>query len=660
MAKSQSKKKKESSSSPKIGVYVCHCGTNIAGSVNIEDVVNFSKTLENVAIVREHMYLCSEQGQNIIKEDIKKEGVNRVVAACCSPRTHEEIFRKTLNSANLNKYLYEQVNIRDQCSWPHIKDKENATKKAKHLVKSGVYRASELESLEDRKLSVLKSVLVIGGGISGINAALDLARDGYKVYLVERNPSIGGKMAQLDKTFPTNDCSACILAPMMVEVSNNSNVELLTYSEVENVSGHIGNYHIVVKKKQTSVDWEKCNGCGDCSIVCPVKVDNEFNCNMDKRKAIYIEFQQAIPMKAVVDKTKCIKCKLCEKRCQVGAIDISKNEDEYVEFDVGSIIVTTGYDLFDPNRKAEYDYDHPNVITSLELERMMCASGPTKGEILRPSDGRKPHTISFIQCVGSRDEKTNDYCSRICCTYSIKHARLLKEKYPDMDIFIHYIDLRCFGKGYEEYYRMAREKGVKFIRGRISQVDSIGDRLEVSGDDDTLGEQISVVADLVVLAVAMESSKGSKNLANLLNISTDKTGFFKEIHPKLKPVSTDSDGIFIAGACQGPKEIPDAVSQGKAAASAASSLMAKGEIDIEPLFAQVIEDLCARCRTCESLCTYKAIKFNEEEDKIEVDIALCKGCGVCSAACPSGAVKANHFTSKQVRMQILALTEGIK
>ncbi|NMC58757.1 MAG: CoB--CoM heterodisulfide reductase iron-sulfur subunit A family protein [Candidatus Methanofastidiosa archaeon] len=658
MAKPQSKKNVVDDS-PKIGVYVCHCGTNIAGSVNIEEVVEFSKKLKNVSVVREHMYLCSEQGQNIIKEDIKKEGINRVVAACCSPRTHEEIFRRTLNAANLNKYLYEQVNIRDQCSWPHYKDKENATIKAKQLVKSGVYRASELESLEDRKLSVLKSSLVIGGGISGINAALDLAHNGYKVYIVDRNPSIGGKMAQLDKTFPTNDCSACILSPMMVDVSNTSNIELLTYSEVEDVSGHIGNYHIVVRKKQTSVDWEKCNGCGDCSIVCPVKVDNEFNCNMDKRKAIYIQFQQAIPMRAVVDKDKCVKCKLCEKRCKVGAIDISKNEDEFVEFDVGSIVLTTGYDLFDPNRKAEYSYDHPNVITSLELERMMCASGPTKGEILRPSDNRKPHTISFIQCVGSRDEKTNDYCSRICCTYTIKHARLLKEKYPDMDIYMHYIDLRCFGKGYEEYYRIAREKGVKFIRGRISQVDSIGDRLEVSGDDDTLGEQISVVADLVVLAVAMEPSKGAKRLANLLNISTDRTGFYKEIHPKLKPVNTDSDGIFIAGACQGPKEIPDAVSQGKAAASAASSLMSKGEIDIEPLFAQINEELCSRCRTCETLCSYKAIKYTDTE-KMEVDIALCKGCGVCSAACPSGAIKANHFTSKQVRMQILALTEGLQ
>lgn len=649
---------KKSSNDSKIGVYVCHCGTNIAGSIDIDEVVNFSKGLKNVKIVREHIYLCSEQGQNIIKEDINKEGIDRVVAACCSPRTHEEIFRKTLNSTILNKYLYEQVNIRDQCSWPHIKDKENATKKAKQLVKSGVYRASELEPLEDRKLSVLKSALIIGAGISGINAALDLARGGYKVYLVEKNPSIGGKMAQLDKTFPTNDCSACILAPMMVDVSNTPNIEILTYSEIEDVSGRIGNYHIKVRKKQSFVDWGKCNGCGECSIVCPVKVDNEFNCNMDKRKAVYIQFEQAIPMRAVVDKDKCIKCKLCVKKCQLGAIDLSKNEDEFVEFDVGSIIVTTGYELFDPNIKPEYDYEHPNVITSLELERMMCASGPTKGEIFRPSDGRPPQTLSFIQCVGSRDEKTNDYCSRICCTYSIKHARLLKEKYPEMDIYIHYIDLRCFGKGYEEYYRMAREKGVKFIRGRISQVDSIGDRLEVSGDDDTLGEQISVIADLVVLAVAMESSKDAKKLANILNISTDKTGFFKEVHPKLKPVGTDSDGIFIAGACQGPKEIPDAISQGKAAASAAASLMSKGEIEIEPLFAQIIEDLCAKCRTCESLCTYKAIKYGED-GKMEVDIALCKGCGVCGAACPSGAIKSNHYTNRQIRMQILALTEAM-
>ncbi len=657
MAKSQIEKK-ELKNSSKIGVYVCHCGTNIAGSVDIKEIVNFSKNLQNVKIVREHMYLCSEQGQNIIKDDIAKEGIDRIVAACCSPRTHEEIFRKTLNSTNLNKYLYEQVNIRDQCSWPHFKDKENSTKKAKQLVKSGIYRASELEPLEDRKLSVLKSALVIGGGISGINAALDLARGGYKVYIVEKNPSIGGKMAQLDKTFPTNDCSACILAPMMVEVSNTPNIELLTYSEIEDVSGHVGKYRVIVRKKQTFVDWKKCNGCGECSIVCPVKVDNEFNCNMDKRKAIYTQFEQAIPMRAVVDKDKCVKCKLCVKKCQLGAIDLTENEDEFLEFEVGSIIVTTGYDLFDPNIKPEYDYEHPNVITSLELERMMCASGPTKGEILRPSDGRKPQTLSFVQCVGSRDEKTNDYCSRICCTYSIKHARLLKEKYPDMDIYMHYIDLRCFGKGYEEYYRMAREKGIKFIRGRISQVDSIADRLEVSGDDDTLGEQISVIADLVVLAVAMESSKDAKKLANILNISTDKTGFFKEIHPKLKPVGTDSDGIFIAGACQGPKEIPDAISQGKAAASAAASLMSKGEIEIEPLFAQIMEDYCAKCRTCESLCTYKAIKYNED-NKMEVDIALCKGCGVCGASCPSGAIKSNHFTNKQIRMQIMALTEAI-
>lgn len=648
----------EKTEEPRIGVYVCHCGTNIGGVVNVPEVVEFASKLPNVVVAREHLYMCSDPGQEMIKKDIREGLVNRVVVASCTHRTHEPIFRECVASAGMNKYLYEQANIRDQCSWAHPNEPERATKKAKLLVASAVAKARHLEPLEEKEVEVIDRALVIGGGIAGINAALDLANMGFKVYLVERNPSIGGRMAQLDKTFPTNDCSACILAPKMVEVANNPNIELLTYSEVQEVSGYIGNFKVRVKKKATYVDWDKCTGCRVCTQECPVRVPNEFNCGLDQRGAIYIQFDQAVPARAVVDKEHCIGCKKCMKVCPAGAVDIEKNNEEIVELEVGTIIVATGFDPFDPSKMPNLNYSDPDVLTALEFERLMCASGPTKGHIERPSDGKKPKVICWVQCVGSRDRDHNPYCSRVCCMYAVKQTWLIKEKYPDIDIYVHYIDMRTPGKDFEEYYAQAREKGVKFIRGKVGEIERKGDKLLVKAEDADLGEPIVVEADMVVLSVGLEPSAGTQDLARLLTIGCGATGWLTENHPKLRPVDTNTDGVYIAGCAQGPKDIPDSVAQGKAAASAAAIPMSAGKIKVEPIVAEVIEELCGGCRTCEEVCPYGAPKIVEKDGKYksEINPVLCKGCGACVASCPAGAIVQHGFKDEQIRAQVQALT----
>ncbi len=681
---------------PRIGVYICHCGENIAGAVDVKAVAEFAKTLPDVVVVRDYLFMCSDPGQELIKQDIRDGLVNRVVVAACTPRTHEPIFRKACEDAGLNKYYFEMANIRDQCSWAHWHEKEKATEKAKAIVAAAVAKARLLEPLEDRYIELKKEVMVVGGGIAGIFAALDLANAGFKVHLVEKSPSIGGNMAKLDKTFPTNDCSACILTPLMVEVANHPNINLLTYSEVESVEGSVGNFKVKVRKKQTYVDWDKCTGCGACLDVCPPKarVPDEFNEGMSLRGAIYIPFPQAVPKKAVVDMDACIKCggrdfsgkeprlsksgkpilAPCERVCPTGAADRTPYRDpngEIVELNVGAIIVATGYKVMDKSNFKEFSPEHPNVITAMQMERLISATGPSEGKLIKPSEipklleakkkgekveVEKPHTITFISCVGSRDNRYHTYCSRVCCMYMLKQAMILKEKYPDLDIYIFFIDVRTPGKDFDEYYMRCRQLGIKIIKGRAGGIQPLPDnKLLVKGYDAEIGKPVEVVTDIAVLATAIEPAPALKELARTLGINVGAEGFLKERHTKLYPVDTMTEGIFIAGCAQGPKDIPDSVAQAKAAAASAMSLLDPGKMTVEPLISEVNKEKCTGCGVCVPLCPYGAISLVECEDgkkRSEINPALCKGCGVCTAACPSKAITLHGFTYDQVLAQI--------
>ena len=636
----------------RIGVYVCHCGTNIAGSVDVKKAVQYASRLPDVVVCKDYTYVCSDAGQALIKEDIKKFKINRVVVAACSPTLHELTFRKCIEDAGLNGYLLAIANIREQCSWVHMHEPKDATEKAIDLIRMTVARASRLEPLEAIKVPIRKSCLVIGGGIAGIQAALDLAEDGFDVYLVEKNPSIGGHMAQLDKTFPTMDCSLCILSPKMAEVARNPRIHLLTNSEVKEVSGYVGNFKVKIAVKPRYVISKLCNGCGECAIACPIEVPNEFDENLGPRKAIYIPFPQAVPLVYTIDIYHCIKCYKCVEACGCGAIDFAQKPEE-VEIEVGTIIVAAGFDPFDPSDLEEYGYGtYENVITGLELERILSPTGPSGGKVIRPSDGKVLKRIAFIQCVGSRDEKTNPYCSRVCCMYATKQALLIKEKIPDANILIFYTDLRAFGKGYEEFYKRAQMEGIRYIRGRVAEVfeDPTSNNLVLQAEDTLVNALVEVEVDLVVLSIGLIPTSETSSLCRILNLSKSPDGFLKEAHFKLRPIDTLIDGIFIAGVAQGPKDISDSVAQASGAAQRASNLMSRGEAEIEPITAEINEDLCSRCLMCAGMCPFNALVVNERA--VKVIETSCKGCGTCSVACPTGAIQMRHFNDDQILAEI--------
>jgi len=647
----------------KIGVYICHCGLNIAQVVDVESLTEYAKTLPDVAVSRRYTYMCSDPGQELIKKDIKELGLDRVIVAACSPRMHEPTFRKTVAEAELNPYLFEMANIREHCSWVHTHKPKEATEKARDLIRMAVAKARLLEPLEKPEVKVTPKALVIGGGVVGIQAALDIAEVGFKVYLVEQSPSIGGRMAQLDKTFPTLDCSACILTPKMVDVPRHPNIELLTCSEVIGIDGYIGNFKVKVLRHPRYIDEEKCTGCGDCETACPyIGPPHEFDMGIRKRRNAYVPFPQAVPLVYVIDKEHCVSCGNCKVVCGPNAVDLYQRP-EVIEMEVGAIVVATGFDMFDPKLKPEFKYGvYENVITGLEFERLSSASGPTGGKVI--INGKEPRDIVLIQCVGSRDEKVgNLYCSRVCCMYTAKHAHLIREKIPNAKITIFYIDVRAFGKGFEQFYDRVRKEGVIYRRGNVGEVvkSADGNKLIVKAEDTLLGELVDVEADLVVLATAIVPRKDAPQLAQLLKISRDPDGFFLEAHPKLRPVDTLTDGVFLAGCCQGPKDIPDAVAQGSGAAARACTILSKEKITLEPTISFVVDENCDGCAYCVDPCPYKAITLIEYmrdgsvKKIVEVNEALCKGCGVCQATCPKKGIYVRGFKLEQLSAMVDAV-----
>ena len=648
----------------RVGVYVCHCGVNVGGVVNCPEVAAYAETLPNVVVAKDYKYMCSDPGQSLIQDDIKEHNLNRIVVAACSPRLHEPTFRRCVEEAGLNKFLFEFANLREQDSWVHMTQPEEATAKAKDLTRMAVAKARLLEPLEASKVAVDKKCLVIGGGVAGIQSALDLADMGFKTYMVERNPTIGGRMGQLDKTFPTLDCSMCILAPKMVDTSKHENIELITYAEVKEVDGYIGNFTVKVEKKPRYVKEEDCTGCGQCQEVCPIEIPNYYDEGVGMVKAAYIPFPQAVPLCATIDKDYCIECNLCVQACGPDAIDHNQQPEE-IDLEVGTIIAAIGYDPFDPSSIYQYGYGrYTNVITAMEIERMINASGPTGGHVIKPSDGIEPKRVAFIHCVGSRDEQIGKpYCSRVCCMYSMKNAQLCIDHEPDTEVTCYYMDIRSFGKGFEEFYKTSQEKyGIEFIRGRPAEILENDDlTLTVRAEDTLLGKVTEYTYDLVVLSVGLEPPKGSNELRQTLGLSRTSDGFYMEAHPKLRPVDTLTDGVYIAGVAQGPKDIPDAVAQGSAAASRASIPMAKGEVEIEPITADTDTTVCGACEVCVELCPFGAVSIEGEgaDKHAAINVALCKGCGTCVGACPSGAMNQNHFKTEQIMAQIAAALEDV-
>ncbi|TFF63702.1 MAG: hydrogenase iron-sulfur subunit [Promethearchaeota archaeon] len=642
----------------KIGLFICDCGKNISGTINIKSLKKHFGNKERFpdVFVLEDQYLCSELGLTKITEAIEEENIDRVVIAACSFKLHGTLFRKTVEKAGINRFLISFANIREQNSWVHTKSPKKATKKAIDQIEMALEQAKLLEPMEIQYSRVIPATLIIGGGISGIRAALVIANAGYKVYLVEKEPTIGGHMALFDKTFPTLDCSICILGPMMQEANEHPNIELLSYSEVEKISGYVGNFNVTIIKKPRFIDEEECVGCFDiCREVCPIDIEDTFY----PRKAIDVPYPQAVPLLPNILEEYCVGCKACAQACDRDAVDFDQKAEK-ISLNVGSIIVATGLSTFDPSLLGELNYQkYPNVITTMEMERLLNNDGPTKGKVVKPSNGKEPKKISFVLCVGSRNKKIHhDYCSQVCCNASIKQAVLLKKEYPNVNINIYYTDIRAIGKNCEEFYNRAREEfGIRFIKSNISSIQKsdLSEDLIIRGEDVISNEIFEHTSELVVLAVGIEPAKGTDQLAQKLNISQDTYGFLLERHLKVYPSESSVNGIFLAGAIQGPKDIPSSIAQAESAAAKSIALISREEVELDPHIVSYIEERCDLCRLCENICIYNAIDIHD--GKLEFKPANCSGCGACAAMCPNDALYIPGFTKSQISAQIDTVLE---
>lgn len=635
---------------------------NIAKAVDVKAVSEYARGLEGVAYAVDYEFLCSEEGQKLIKEAIKAHGLNRVVVASCSPKLHEPTFRRLLEEAGLNPFLLEVANIREQCSWAHYHEPEKATEKARLLVRAAVERAKQLEEIGFMKVDITPSALVIGGGLAGVQAALAIADLGFETHLIEKSPSLGGQAAKLASTFPTEDCGVCS-APSIGEahrkclyrstIRESPNLKVYTNAELEDFTGHVGSFKARVRVNPRYVDPDVCVSCGRCESVCPVEVSDEFNEGLSPRKAIYIPFMQCIPHAYVVDGKACTKCGKCVDVCPVNAVNLEEKPVKF-ELTVGCVIVATGFQEFKP--KGLYGYGvYPDVVTQAQLARMLDPTGPFEGRVLRPSNRKPPRRVLMVQCVGSRDPNYHPYCGKICCMIALKHAKQIVEDHPETEVTVCYEDLRLAGKGYERYLEECKRLGVKFLRGKVEETIGNGERftVRITRVD---GGTVTYNPDLIVLSAALTPREDGEALARAMKLTLSPDGFLSELHPKLAPVDTRIDGVYICGACQGPKDIPESVTQAAAAAARAATLLMKGAVEVDLAKAQVDEELCIACGACIALCPYNAVEL--KDGKAHVIEAACKGCGICAAECPEGAMQLRHFKDGQIEAVVEAVLGG--
>ena len=630
----------------RIGVFVCHCGTNIAGFIDVKRLIDYLSKIEGVVAVEE-IHLCSDTGLQKIKDTIKNERLNKVVVATCTPRLHGELFKKVVEEAGINRGFLQIANIREQCSWVHWLDMEKATTKALDLIEMAISSVKNAVEVKKIRIPVERKVLVLGGGVAGITAALNLANSGLKVILAEKTGFLGGHMAKWDKVFPTLDCSICILGPLMSEVYNHPNIKVYTLCTLLDVEGAAGNYQVKLLRKARYVDESKCNGCDKCLEVCPVEVVNEYEYGLGKRKAIIKPFPEAVPVAPHIDIENCVGCRSCIGVCEEEAINF-EDKDTIIEEKVGAIIVATGFQLTDPKKIEQYGYGrYLDVITGAEIERLVNPTGPTKGRLLRPSDGSKPKKICFIQCAGSRSQRLGKaYCSNVCCMYAMKQAMEIKSLHPEIDITIFYTDIRASGKGHEEAYLKTQSVGVRFIRGRVGRVVKVKDKLRVFFEDTLTCEAKFEDYDLVVLSVGIDVNSDNYELSRILRVPLDENGFFLEEHPKLRPADTFTKGIFIAGTAQGPKDITHSVAHAGLAALRAFSLLSSEELEFEVEAPTIDYEKCIGCGLCVRTCDYGAL--SRVDRKIIVNEVACMGCGACASVCPVEAIILPSITDRQI------------